>query len=42
MRPSEVVRRGAGYLERHDVDQPLATSEALLASILGRRFQKSR
>jgi release factor glutamine methyltransferase len=35
MRPSEVVRRGAGYLERHDVEQPLATSEALLASILG-------
>ena len=35
MRPSEVVRRGAGYLERHDVDQPLATSEVLLASILG-------
>ena len=35
MRPSEVVRRGAGYLERHDVEQPLATSEVLLASILG-------
>jgi release factor glutamine methyltransferase len=35
MRPAEVVRRGAGYLERHDVDQPLATAEVLLASILG-------
>jgi release factor glutamine methyltransferase len=35
MRPAEVVRRGAGYLERHEVDQPLATAEALLASILG-------
>ena len=35
MRPSEVVRRGAGYLERHDVDQPIATAETLLASILG-------
>jgi release factor glutamine methyltransferase len=35
MRPAEVVRRGAGYLEGHDVDQPLATAEVLLASILG-------
>jgi len=35
MRPAEVVRRGAGYLERHEVDQPLATAEVLLASILG-------
>ncbi|MEO8475759.1 MAG: peptide chain release factor N(5)-glutamine methyltransferase [Actinomycetota bacterium] len=35
MRPAEVVRRGAGYLERHGVDQPLATAETLLASILG-------
>jgi release factor glutamine methyltransferase len=35
MRPAEVVRRGAGYLERHGVDQPLATAEVLLASILG-------
>ena len=35
MRPSEVVRRGAGYLEGHDVDQPLATAEVLLASVLG-------
>ncbi len=29
------MRRGAGYLERHGVDQPLATAETLLASILG-------
>jgi release factor glutamine methyltransferase len=35
MRPAEVVRRGADYLERHDVDQPLATAEVLLAAILG-------
>ena len=35
MRPAEVIRRGAGYLERHEVDQPLATAEVLLASILG-------
>lgn len=35
MRPAEVVRRGAGYLERHEVDQPLATAEILLAAILG-------
>jgi release factor glutamine methyltransferase len=35
MRPAEVVRRGAGYLDRHDVEQPLATAEALLASIIG-------
>ena len=35
MRPAEVLRRGAGYLEGHDVDQPLATAEVLLASILG-------
>jgi len=35
MRPAEVVRRGAGYLEHHDVEQPLATAEVLLASILG-------
>jgi release factor glutamine methyltransferase len=35
MRPSEVVRRGAGYLERHDVDSPLATAEELMMSVLG-------
>ena len=35
MRPSEVVRRAAGYLERHDVQSPVPTAEALLASVLG-------
>lgn len=35
MRPSEVVRRAAAYLERHDVDAPTATAEVLLASVLG-------
>jgi release factor glutamine methyltransferase len=30
-----VVRRGADYLQRHDVDAPLSTSEQLLASVLG-------
>jgi release factor glutamine methyltransferase len=35
VRPSQVVRRAAGYLERHDVDAPLPTAEQLLASVLG-------
>lgn len=35
MRPSDVVRRGADYLQRHDVDAPLSTAEQLLASVLG-------
>jgi release factor glutamine methyltransferase len=35
MRPSEVVRRGADYLERHDVESPLATAELLMMSVLG-------
>jgi release factor glutamine methyltransferase len=35
MRPAEVVRRGADYLARHGVDQPRATSEVLLAHLLG-------
>lgn len=35
MRPSEVVRRGADYLERHDVDASLSTAEQLLAGVLG-------
>jgi release factor glutamine methyltransferase len=35
MDPAQVVRRGAGYLERHGVDAPLATAEALMASVLG-------
>ena len=34
MRPSEVVRRAAAYLERHDVESPLANAETLLQSIL--------
>ena len=35
MRPAEVVRRAADYLERHDVDSPLPTAEQLLATVLG-------
>jgi release factor glutamine methyltransferase len=35
MRPSEIVRRGARYLERHDVESPLATAEQLMMSVLG-------
>jgi release factor glutamine methyltransferase len=35
VRPSHVVRRAADYLERHDVDAPLATAEVLLAHVLG-------
>lgn len=35
MRPSEVARRAAGYLQRHDVDAPRATAEILLADVLG-------
>jgi len=35
VRPSDVVRRGADYLQRHDVDAPLSTAEQLLASVLG-------
>jgi release factor glutamine methyltransferase len=35
VRPSQVVRRAAGYLERHEVDEPLPTAEQLLASVLG-------
>lgn len=34
MSPAQVVRRAAGYLERHGVDAPLATAEQLLASVL--------
>ena len=34
MRPAEVVRRGADYLSRHDVDSPLATAEQLMMSAL--------
>jgi release factor glutamine methyltransferase len=35
VRPSDVVRRAAGYLERHDVPSPVPTAEMLLASVLG-------
>jgi release factor glutamine methyltransferase len=35
MEPARVVRRGAGYLERHGVDAPLTTAAALMASVLG-------
>jgi len=33
--PADVVRRAAGYLERHDVSSPVPTAETLLASVLG-------
>jgi release factor glutamine methyltransferase len=35
VRPAEVLRRAADYLERHDVDSPLPTAEQLLANVLG-------
>jgi release factor glutamine methyltransferase len=35
VRPAEVVHRAAGYLERHDVQSPVPTAEALLARVLG-------
>jgi release factor glutamine methyltransferase len=35
VRPGQVVRRAADYLERHDVDSPLPTAEQLLARVLG-------
>lgn len=34
MRPSEVLRRGADHLARHDVDSPELTAELLLAHVL--------
>jgi len=34
MRPAEVVRRGAGYLERHGVDAPQVNAEALMMRVL--------
>lgn len=34
MQPSEVVRRAAGYLERHHVESPVANAELLLAMVL--------
>jgi release factor glutamine methyltransferase len=35
VRPADVVRRAAGYLDRHDVQSPLPTAEILMADILG-------
>jgi release factor glutamine methyltransferase len=35
MRPAEIVRRGADYLDRHDVESPRASSEALMMHVLG-------
>jgi len=35
VRPSEVLRRASDYLERHDVESPVATAEGLLLHVLG-------
>ena len=35
MRPADVIRRGADYLARHEVDAPLATAEQLMMHVLG-------
>lgn len=35
MRPAEVVRRAAGYLDRHGVESPAPTAETLLMTVLG-------
>jgi len=35
VRPAEVVRRAAEYLERHDVESPVPTAERLLSHVLG-------
>ena len=35
MRPAQVLRRAADYLERHDVESPMPTAEQLLAGVLG-------
>jgi len=35
VRPSETLRRAAGYLDRHGVESPTATAEILLAHVLG-------
>jgi release factor glutamine methyltransferase len=35
VRPAEVVRRGAEYLARHEVESPRPTAEVLLAAVLG-------
>ena len=34
MRPAEVVRRGAGYLERHGIEAPRVNAEALMMRVL--------
>jgi release factor glutamine methyltransferase len=34
VRPAEVIRRAADYLERHDVESPVPTAERLLAHVL--------
>lgn len=34
MRPAEIVRRAAAYLDRHDVESPLMEAESLLAQVL--------
>ncbi len=34
VRPAEVLRRAAGYLERHGVQSPVPTAETLLANVL--------
>lgn len=34
MRPAEIVRRAAAYLDRHGVESPLAEAEVLLAQVL--------
>jgi release factor glutamine methyltransferase len=34
VRPAEVVRRAARYLERHGVQSPMPTAEALMANVL--------
>jgi release factor glutamine methyltransferase len=35
VRPAEVVRRGTAYLERHGVDAPRVSAEALMVRVLG-------
>ena len=35
MVPAEIVRRAAGYLERHGVESPVPTAERLLSHVLG-------
>jgi len=35
MRPAEVIRRGAAYLERHGIESPDANAERLMMHVLG-------